>query len=70
MRERKAFIYHCFYSVAEFGDEYVVIEADNKERADILINEWCHKNYCTNFESPSGLGPKPYLTAIGFLVKC
>jgi len=68
-KERTAFIYECHYCVAEFGEEDVVVEANNREEADQKIDVWCKENHMVNFDSPSGLGPKPYFKSICFLVK-
>lgn len=63
-----AYIYQCHYCVAEFGEVYVVVEADDTLEATKKIDAWCKENYCVDSTSGSGY-PPPSLLSKSILVK-
>jgi hypothetical protein len=66
---RTAYTFECWYCVAEFGHEYVTVEATSLEDAIKMVDEWCKSNYAVHSQWASNNGVKPSLITIGFLCK-
>lgn len=66
-QKHTAFTFECHFAVAEFGEEYVTVEADSKDEALLKIDEWCEQNYCISSKSPGF--PRPSLVHSSVLIK-